>query len=302
MPWESAGNPPDRVVPPARAVFFRLAVGPAADRYVPRFLRYERAGRAAPGWHWPAMLFGSGWAFYRRMWLPGILYALLPLIGAATFIEVEPALGDSLAVWLACAVALIWLLPGVIASLCANSLLYGQVRRLVQRAEALTTEKTGVARLLSERRPTDIVYAVLLGSVVVMITWMLVAPPLAAMYADREVRVKVAEGLAAIRPLQRQVEESWHRFHAIPYSLDDAAWFVRRSGSVIDGVNFNPINGRFRLALGSTIAELADKTIFLAPAVDPWQRLFWVCVPVGISPKHLPLECRRQANTAPPEQ
>lgn len=293
MPWESGGSPPDRVVPPARAVFFRLAVGPAADRYVPRFLQYERRGLAVPGWHWPALLLGSAWAFYRRLWIPGIVYALLPLIGAAAFIEVEPMLGDSLAAWLAGAVALIWLVPALVASLLANPLLYREVKRLVRRAERLTTHATGVARLLSAGRPTDLVYAVLLGGVVVMVTWMLLAPLLSAMYADRSVRVKVTEGLAAMRPLQRQVEESWHRFHAIPYTLDDAAWFVRRSGSVIDGVNFNPINGRFRLALGSTIAELAEKTIFLAPAVDPWQRLFWVCVPVGISPKHLPLECRR---------
>jgi hypothetical protein len=302
MPWEAAGSPPDRVVPPARAVFFRLAIGPAADQYVPRFLRYERTGRAAPRWHWPAFAFGSGWAFYRRLWLPGIVFALLPLLGAAALIDIEPLLGDSLLAWLACAVALIWLLPAVLASLLAEPLLYRQMKHLVQRAEALTPEKTGVARILSARRSTDLVYAILLGAAALMMVWMLLAPPLATMYADRTVREKVAEGLAAVRPLQRQVEESWHYFHAIPYTLHDAARFVKRSGSVVDGVNFNPINGRFRLALGSTIAELANKTIFLAPAVDPWQRLFWVCVPVGISPKHLPLECRRQADAPPRPQ
>ena len=168
------------------------------------------------------------------------------------------------------------------------------MKRLVQETEARTKEKTGVARLLSQREPTDMAFAVLLGGAAMLTTWLLLAPPLGTMLADREVRAKVAEGLAAIRPLQEQVEDSWLRFHAIPYTLDDAARFVKRSGTVIDGVNFNPINGRFRLALGSTIAELADKTIFLAPAIDPWQRLLWVCVPVGISAKHLPLECRRK--------
>ncbi len=83
MPWELAGSPPERVVPPSRAVFFRLAVGPHADYYAPRFLGYERAGRAALGWHWPAFLLGSIWAFYRRLWLAGVVYAVLPLVGAA---------------------------------------------------------------------------------------------------------------------------------------------------------------------------------------------------------------------------
>ncbi len=190
------------------------------------------------------------------------------------------------------ALALIWLLPASAASLFAHSTLYRQVRALVRAAEAASAEKSGVARLLSEQRPTDIVFAFLLGSAALMLTWMLAAPPLTTMFADRAVRVKVSEGLAAMRPLQEQVEATWQQFRVLPYALDAAAGLVKRSGSVIDGVNFNPINGRFRLALGSTIAELADKTIILAPAVDPWQRLLWVCVPVGISPKHLPLECR----------
>src|SRR5258705_13371715 len=46
----------ERVVRPSLAVLFRLAVGPAADYYTPRFLRYEGAGHGAPGWLWPALV------------------------------------------------------------------------------------------------------------------------------------------------------------------------------------------------------------------------------------------------------
>ena len=56
MPWDATRCREKRVVPPALAVLYRVAVGPAADYYVPRFLRFERGGLALPGWHWPAML------------------------------------------------------------------------------------------------------------------------------------------------------------------------------------------------------------------------------------------------------
>ena len=72
MPWESETESRQKVVPPALAILFRVAIGPAADYYVPRFLRYEKAGKPRPGWHWPALLFPSVWAFYRRLWLPGL--------------------------------------------------------------------------------------------------------------------------------------------------------------------------------------------------------------------------------------
>ena len=38
----------ERIVRPCLAILFRLAVGPAADYYAPRFLEYERIGRSFP--------------------------------------------------------------------------------------------------------------------------------------------------------------------------------------------------------------------------------------------------------------
>ena len=96
MPWESPLDKRETVVPPSRAVQFRVAVGPGADRYVPRFIGFERAGRALPGWHWGALFFGGAWACYRRLWLPASGYAALSVAGAAAFVAIEPDLGDSL--------------------------------------------------------------------------------------------------------------------------------------------------------------------------------------------------------------
>lgn len=293
MPWESATRSPEKVVPPALAVLFRVAIGPRADYYVPRFLRYEKAGKAFLGWNWPALLLPSVWAFYRKLWMPGLGFALLPLMGAAAFGSVESALGDSSVAWFGCAAFLVWILPSVIAALFANSLVYSRVKRLVRRAQARAGDTSAMARSLAGRPPTTIAIAILFGGAAIMLAPRLAAPGLYAMYQDHTIRTQVIESLAAVQPLQRQVEDNWARFKAIPYTLDDAATLMQLGGLVVDNVSFSPINGRLRLALGSTIAELSGKTILLAPTVTPTQQMRWVCIPVDIPSKYLPQECRR---------
>jgi hypothetical protein len=291
MPWDAHDDADNRVVPPALAVLYRLAVGPAADYYVPRFLRFDRGGLALPGWHWPAMLAPAIWAFYRKLWLPGIAYALLTLLGAAGFMAIESNLSDSTLAWLACGVALVWLLPGLIAAPLANSLLYRRVRRLVDGATARGRETSKAARLLSACRPTDLVLAVACALTGTMAASVLV-PHVVALYENHTIRAQLAETLAAVKPLQREIEESWERSNAVPRTIDHAVTFVRIGGDLIDSVNFNPFSGRLRVALGSAIAKVAGKNILLAPVVDPSQQLRWICIPVDIAPKYLPLQCR----------
>ena len=51
-------------------LLFRMAVGPGADYYAPRFLEYERVGRSFPSWNWAAL-----WAPARVGDLPPALAA-----------------------------------------------------------------------------------------------------------------------------------------------------------------------------------------------------------------------------------
>src|SRR4029450_5408845 len=66
MPWTN-----ETVVRPVLSILYRLALGARAEAWVPRFLRYERKGRAAIGWHWPAFFFPAVWAVYRKMGVGG---------------------------------------------------------------------------------------------------------------------------------------------------------------------------------------------------------------------------------------
>jgi hypothetical protein len=294
MPWDSRQNRGERVVPPTLAVLFRVAVGPGADHYVPRFLRFEKAGRSLLGWQWAALWIPSVWAFHRRLWLAGLVFAFLPIVGAAMFFMIQQDLSSSVVVQAACAAALVWLFPGVVAALLADSLLYARVKRLVQRARGAGPEITEVAKRLATAKPTSVWVAAILGVMSIAPIPTLIMPHLYALHQERTIRAHVAESLAAVKPMQNQVEETWDRFKVIPYTLDEAAAMMARGGRFLDSVNFNPITGRMRVALGSRFAELSGKSILLAPALDPWQRLHWICIPVDVAEKYLPLECRRK--------
>src|SRR5215831_1209275 len=131
-------NDDERIVRPCLAILFRLAVGPAADYYAPRFLEYERIGRSFPSWNWGSPWVPAVWAFHHKLWGAGLAFSLWSVATMAAFGFIDPYLDDSILASLACAAALFWLVPGVVAALSANSLLFHKTRRIVRKAEAAT--------------------------------------------------------------------------------------------------------------------------------------------------------------------
>lgn len=291
LPGVSPEEARQTCVRPALAVLYRVAVGPAADYYAPRFLRYEQAGRGRPGWHWPSFLFPSVWAFYRRLWLAGLVFAVLPVAGAFAFVMLAQRIDNASVPWLLGAAVAIWLLPGVISSLLANSLLYRHVRRIVRRAEASTGSPSQVASLLAQQRPTSLLAALVLGGGALLMTANLMAPSVRVAWFEHEVRTEVAAVLASVRPLQQQVEDGWNRFRTVPGKLDVDALRVQAAAALLAEVSFRPANGRLRLGLGASIPALAGRSILLAPSVDPMQHLQWTCIPIDIPVQFLPKEC-----------
>lgn len=291
MPWTAATGAEETVVRPALAILFRLALGQAADAYTSRFLRYERTGRAGLGWHWPSFLLPSAWAFYRKLWLSGAVFAGLPFLGAAAFAAVEPAVAESTLAWLAGAVAAIWLLPAVTAALLANGLLYRHVKRRVEWAEAGCQRIDEVATLLAARHATAPWAAVLFGGAALVLGATVLAPRVSALYQDQLVRTRVAASLAAVRPLQAAIEDAWLHKVSFPRMPDYAA-AAHELGLAWRGVvNISPVSGRLRLDLGPALPELHGKTILLAPAIDSQQQVQWFCVPVDVPRRYLPREC-----------
>ena len=292
MPWTSTGTE-DTVVRPVLGILYRLALGAMAGAWVPRFLRYEREGRAAIRWHWPAFLFPAVWAFYRRLWVTGAIVAALPFGLLALVARIDPALPDSTTAWIACAIAIVWALPCVVMALAADTLLYRRVKREVREAEAASEGSDDVVALLSARRRTAPFAALALGSGMVALLLMIAVPELTTLHKQRVTRANVAAGIAAVAPLQRQVEEQWQRNGSIPRRPDYAAVEAQQGAAFLDSFNLSATTGRVRVGLGAAAGEVAGKALLLAPTVDAQLRIHWHCIAIDVPTQFLPPECRK---------
>lgn len=293
LPPGHAGDVPEKVVRPALAILYRIALGPAADRYVRRFLAFERAGGPRVGWLWASFAVPAVWAFYRRLWVPGFVFALLPLVGACAFGLVQPRLPHADATWIACAVLAMWVFPGVVSALTAEGLLYRSVRRQVRRAEASSKTAAGAARTLAEARPTSTLAAAVLGGGATLLALWGLLPPLAATYSALDVRERLADTLAAVRGLEADIEATWTSARLVPEQTHHPAVAAKAEEATLSKVDVNPITGRVRLALGPALRQLWGKTILLFPSRDGSNEVRWVCVPIDIPARYLPAECLR---------
>lgn len=291
LPDAVVGAPEECRVLPRLAVLYRLAVGPAADYYTPKFLRYEQEGRSRAGFHWAAMILPPVWAFYRKLWVAGIVYAALPVLGALLVHALGENIDDWNVPWLVGAAVLIWLLPSLCAATLANTLLYRRIRRLVQRAEAKSATTAQAAQLLSERSPTSGIAGFLLGIGSIALALGLVTPGMFRAYAEHDVRTRVSETLAAVKNVQDKVTDHYEHDRGpapraeLPLATD--GWTHR-----LQALTLNPATGRLRLSLGPSVPELWGKTLVLAPALDVFQRVVWYCIPIDIPSRLLPKECR----------
>ncbi|HEX8012907.1 MAG TPA: pilin [Casimicrobiaceae bacterium] len=283
----------ERRVRPALAVLFRIAVGPHADYYARRFVKYERTGRNAPSWNWPAFVLPTIWAFYRKLWAYGVACALLPLAGALAFAAFAADPGDSSLAWWGGALLSVWLVPSLVSATFANTFYYRCIRELIRQAERNTRSAETAASRLVRRGATDAVLAALFGAGTLLFVASLAGPILQTAYQEQGVRAKVLQAIGAMKPLQRQVEDNWARTHSIPQRPDYGAVRKQEGYTFVQAVDLNAGNGRVRFVLGSAVPELQGRSILLAPAVDGWQKLRWLCIPIDIPVAYVPAACAR---------
>ena len=286
-------DPRDRVIRPALFVLFRIAIGPSADYYGPRFVAFERAGHGLAGWHWPALFAPALWAFYRKLWIAGLVFALLPLAGAHAMAFIAPWLDDFTWLWFACAVLLTIVVPSVCGAALANALLYRRVRQRIRKAEAQADTPSQAASRVGGVTPVSPYGAVILGTCALALLVGGVMPVLLDAYGEHAVRVKVGKALVGVTPIKEQIEDSWAAFRRWPRPAT-ALEIPRRAGAVLfDEVVVDPSTGRVKLAVGPSIPELGGKSILLVPTLDYAERVRWFCVPVGIPDRYLPQLCRK---------
>ncbi len=232
------------------------------------------------------------WAFYRKLWLTGTVFALLPLAGALAFVALTPHFEHADAKWILAALLVVWILPGMLAALSADSLLYAHVRDVVRGAERGARSASDAMQRMSELRPTSTTAGVLLGGGAFVVVATLVLPHLHAAYKEIGVRAQLAQTLQAMRILEREIESSWTYARLVPRQSDHAVVRAQPGAALIAELEVDPITGRVRVGLGSDVPELAGRTILLAPSRNAQDRWQWLCVPVDIPTRFLPKDCR----------
>ena len=291
LPLEPGEAEDEKIVRPSLAILFRMAVGPDADYYGPRFLEYERTGHSFPSWNWAAFMAPGVWAIYRRLWGAGIAFSVWPFLALVVCWFSLPSFGDTGLIGLAAAALAVWFSPGVVGALVANTLLHRKSRELVQQAETRTSQTDKAARWLS-RRTVIAPFQAAAAGVIMLAALGVVVPVFQSAYSDELMKTRIAVSIAAMRPLQRQLEE-WF----MSRSPDDAPAIALAETHVetpqLDKVNVSLVNGRVRLALDSSVPELSGRSILLAPAIDRWLQVRWICIPVDIPDRYLPKECRQ---------
>lgn len=281
------------VVRPALAVLFRVAIGPRADAYVPRFLDYERTGTPGPAWHWPAFVAGPVWAFYRKLWAAGVVFSVLPLAGAFAFSSFGGALDGTGALWWVALALAVWIVPALLPALSAHALLYRRVQAEVSRAEGEAKSASKAVERLSRSSPVSLAAAIAFGGGALAVTAAALGPPIRAEHDARVTRDALSASLADLRLVQDAVESAWRRTGSFAHASNVGALLVRGDSGAIESVAVSPETGRVRVTLGSAIPGAAGKSILLVPAVDDAQRIQWMCVPVDIPARRLPDACRR---------
>ena len=288
-----AGFEGPTVVRPALAVLYRIAVGPEADRYVPRFLAWERAGRSRPAWNGSAFLCPPVWAFYRKLWPEGAVFAALPAAGAFAFAALGGSLDGSGALWWIALAVSVWLFPSALAALSADALLWGRVRRVVARAEADAKSASKAVDALARRAPVSPAAGIAMGGGAIVLCATLLGPALAAEYVAHAARGALATTLASLTVVQDAVETAWERTGTIGEAREAGQLVARNDPRYVEAIAVSPSTGRVRVSLGASVPGAAGKQILLAPAVDEDRRVQWMCVPVDIPSRYLPAACRR---------
>ncbi len=281
----------ERRVRPALAVLFRIAVGPHADYYARRFVKYERTGRSVPSWHWPAFALPTIWAFYRKLWAYGVACALLPLAGALAFTRFDFEFGDSSLAWWAGAVLCVWLVPALVSATFANTFYHRSIRDLIRQAERNARSAETAASRLVKRGATDALLAALFGVGTLLFVGSIAGPRLQTAYHEHSIRAKLTQAISAMKPLQRQVEDDWTRRHSIPEHPDYGAVRAHEGYAIVRTIDLNASNGRVRFDFGPAVPELQGRSILLAPAVDAWQKVRWLCIPIDIPVSYVPAGC-----------
>lgn len=311
-PYTHAAAPAPATAEGQRLADYEAAIGPNSGYYLKYFEAFD-AGESRASWHWPAFFVPSFWFMFRKMWLPGILTLLWPVIAyfvlGIALIAIAAAT-KAVPVTAMIVGGLVFIAPYFVIPIYANALYWRHVRKLIgslPNSVAQVPDKR-IARL-ERNGGTGVgpMIAVIVGGgfFFIFVVGILAAIAIPA-YQDYTIRAQITEGLDLASPLKAQVAEFWTQHQTWPEQADLGDQIP--SGKYVTQVTAHA--GSVVITFGNQAnAKLANQRLAILAGVGPGGDIVWACgnasLPDGVKSsggpygsdvenKYLPAKCRSQ--------
>ncbi len=285
---ESLGSDPAQTAPPQQAdvqALYAAAVGYKKTSYhMPYFLRFDQQGVGA-SWHWPAFFVTTYWLFYRKMWLWGLLYILLPIPFGIVDVAFNSAYQGI--------TGLLYLLAAfVLIPMYANAIYYRHIKKKIADVQAQSpSRKIALQQLQAQggTSPAVIIVAVILFVFMLPLMGILASIAYPA-YQDYMQRAQVSAGLATGAHYQRGFEDYVDKNREWPRSLDELGYKPLADSDNIDEVSITHGGAIIISYRGNT--TLDGRSLALVPAKGSNGEITWACENIDLDPSVLPATCR----------
>ena len=270
---------------------YKAVIGPKHQAtYLAYFVNADSQGKPPISWHWPAFFVTLYWLLYRKMWLPALLYFLLPYLFFVPLSFVATAFGKSSETVATVATLGYFVLTFLLPPLHANAMYYRHCKkqiRLVQ--ESSNNEQRQLGELTGRGGTSKVMLAMV--AVLGIFTFIGIAAAIALpAFQDYKTRAAMADVHRVARSAGDAVTQYYAQNQRIPNSLEEAG-FIPPSIATIRAVKINKQNGVVSVTVA--LPPIDGKSLLLIPTAGSANALTWICKSDDIPKRLLPPTCRQ---------
>jgi Tfp pilus assembly major pilin PilA len=280
-------------VPVDPEAHYKAVIGPKnQDYYLRYFLRFDGKGSIGASWHWPAFFVSFYWLLYRKMWLGAFLYFVLAYIAPIPLVLAANMAGDSAAIGIVVAVALLLLLIAtyLVPPIYANALYYKLCKNKIANAISSSPDLKLQIGELSKKGGTSIApwIFLLIGAVLGFIG--IVAAIALPVYQDYTTRARLVAAVDLGKSAADSVVGYFYKNQQIPSTLQQAG-FAAPASTTVKEISVNGQNGVVTVTMADE--PISGKSFLWVPSVDSDKKIIWTCMSQEIPDKYLPRQCRQ---------
>lgn len=252
--------------------------------YLRHFAHFDAAGKTSASWNWPAFFITFYWLLYRKLWLPALLYFLLPY----AFIAISPAMSVMHPLVPALLNLLFTLALFILPPLFANAFYYQHCRKQIAKVRAKEPDQQRQLTLLAARGGTSPIAIVVIALLLIAMIGIIAAVALPA-YQTYTLRARTAQ----VEYLGRETTKALSAYYEANLSLPESLRQANIAPPVSPQVRRIALDpGSGELAIELQVKYLEGKHLLFTPVKEQDGSLSWRCHSPDIRPDYLSEPCR----------